>query len=63
MILHASYHSHLIPLLVFFLCFVIVVVVIIVSVFIFSVAFVITVFVPSLLRNLEKFCIIFEIFF
>ena len=63
MILHASYHGHIIPLLVFFLCFVIVAVVIIVSVFIFSVAFVIIVFVPSLLRNLEKFCVIFEIFF
>lgn len=63
MISHASYHGHIIPLLVFFLCFVIVAVVIIVSVFIFSVAFVIIVFVPSLLRNLEKFCVIFEIFF
>lgn len=59
MILHASYHGHIIPLLVFFLCFVIVAVVIIVSVFIFLVAFVIIVFVPSLLRNLEEFCLIF----
>lgn len=59
MILHASYHGHIIPLLVFFLCFVIVAVVIIVSVFIFLVAFVMIVFVPSLLRNLEEFCLIF----
>lgn len=59
MISRASYHGHIIPFLVFFLCFVIVAVVIIVSVFIFLVAFVMIVFVPSLLRNLEEFCLVF----